>query len=114
MGHEEDHIGSPELMMRIEEVSGGALDVCLSETPDVKLFDQVAAVLSQKTGGRWVAKADGGEERSWDLAVSDAILTLHLDGYRGISLRASSGSADIDRANQLVLELAQMLREQVE
>jgi hypothetical protein len=114
MGDEEDHIGSPDLEMRVAEGSSGALGVCISEKPDRRLFDEIANVLAQKSKGQWTAKHDDDRQRSWDLVVGDVTVTLHFDRYRGIWLSAAKQNPDMEKANGLVLEMARMVREQVE
>ncbi|UFH50502.1 DUF3630 family protein [Pseudomonas sp. KNUC1026] len=58
----------------------------ISEHADWALFEQVAQKLEQGLGGSWKQKADGLDQRYWDLVVGEQLLTLHLEHYLGISV----------------------------
>nr|WP_246475003.1 hypothetical protein [Pseudomonas folii] len=58
----------------------------ISEAADWHLFEVIARKLEHSLKGVWTQKADGLEERYWDLLVGDQTITLHLEHYLGISL----------------------------
>jgi hypothetical protein len=80
--------------------------ILLSQVPDWDLFESIAERLARFTGGEWISKLDGVDQRYWDLgrigvfrseldertpsgeadACSASTMTLHLDPYMGIEL----------------------------
>jgi hypothetical protein len=62
--------------------------VSISSSADWALFDEIAHALSLETGGTWVERLDGLDERYWDLRIGEATVTLHLQHYLGIMLFA--------------------------
>ena len=110
----EAHMKPSDLAMAVEEQPNGALEVWISEESDRRLFEEVAALLASQFAGRWTAKVDGPDQRSWDLAVDDVVVTLHLEHFAGISLRPSKENADMEKANQLILSMARLLQDRVD
>ena len=58
----------------------------MSEDSDWNLFELVASILEKELSGEWVEKADGLDQRYWDLKVGSQVITLHLEHYLGITI----------------------------
>jgi hypothetical protein len=114
MEDNEAHIKPSDLAMEVEEQPNGALEVWISKESDRRLFEEIAALLASQFAGRWTAKADSADQRSWNLAVDDVTVTLHLEHFAGISLFPSKENTDMEKANQLVLSMARLLQDRVD
>jgi hypothetical protein len=90
-------------------VKDGRLEACLSEDSSWKLFNLIAATITEQFGGRWVMSADGLDQRYWDLKISDVVLTLHLEHYLGIFLFPAPDPSDVEAANSLVEAIGRYL-----
>ncbi len=60
--------------------------ILVSENSDWNLFELVASLLEKGLSGEWVEKADGFDQRYWDLKVGSEVITLHLEHYLGITV----------------------------
>lgn len=68
--------------------------IVVSEDSDWKLFELVASILERELSGVWVQKADGLDQRYWDLKVESQVITLHLEHYMGITIFSESADDD--------------------
>ena len=64
----------------------GKIEANLSEEANWDLFNRIADLIANEFKGNWIGKADGLDQRYWDIEIEDVILTLHLEHYLGISL----------------------------
>lgn len=64
----------------------GKFEANLSDESDWNLFNRIADLIANEFNGYWIEKADGLDNRYWDIAIENVILTLHLEHYLGISL----------------------------
>lgn len=64
----------------------GELKLQISDDANWGLFDDLAHTLQRELNGSWQTKIDGIDQRYWDLAVDNMVLTLHLEHYLGITL----------------------------
>ena len=64
----------------------------ISSESNWTLFDKIADALETELRGTWVEKADGFDQRYWDLKIEEEVLTLHLDHYLGILAYSNSKS----------------------
>ena len=64
----------------------------ISSESNWTLFDKIADALETELRATWVEKADGFDQRYWDLKIEEEVLTLHLDHYLGILAYSNSKS----------------------
>lgn len=64
----------------------GKIEANLSEYSDWELFNRIADLIAKEFKGNWIEKADGIDQRYWDIEIENVVLTLHLEHYSGISL----------------------------
>ncbi len=81
------------------------VEIEISENADWQLFENVAQVLEQGLGGYWKERLDGPDQRYWDLAVGEQILTLHLECYLGISMLISDNAYETAQRVRTLLQL---------
>ncbi|WP_122863702.1 DUF3630 family protein, partial [Pseudomonas viridiflava] len=62
------------------------MELHISNVSDWALFNAIALRLVQELNGEWLTKADGLDQRYWDLSVGGGVITLHLEHYLGIML----------------------------
>ncbi|MBU6957962.1 DUF3630 family protein [Pseudomonas sp. CVAP len=84
-------------------------EIKISESSDWQLFENVARALEQGLGGTWVEKADGIDQRYWDLAVEGQVITLHLEHYLGISVLLPPPDHDLMNPDRLQTAVRQSL-----
>lgn len=65
----------------------------ISREADWQLFDRAVEILVKEFGGAVVEKLDAPDQRYWDIKVGEAIFTLHLEHYLGISLYSKDKQA---------------------
>ena len=82
----------------------GRREAVISDDADWLLFDLMADAVLKKFKGRLVKKADGLDERYWDIEIGNKIITLHLQHYLGIILFAQDKIA-----NDLIEEVGSYL-----
>ena len=89
------------------------MEIQISEASDWQLFAAIAETLEHGLKGEWTVKADGLDQRYWDLCVEGQTITLHLEHYLGISLlmpghgESLEGLSDLGlRAYRLMLPFA--------
>ncbi len=114
MRDQESDIPAPEPEMPVEEVPGGALHVRVSGRSDPKLFDEIATVLQHEFRGTWGGRDDSPDQRSWDLMIGEVVVTLQLERFHGIFLFPADQNSDLEKANQVVLNMVRLLQERVE
>ena len=92
--------------MRIEYSSTdrGRCEVSISEDPDWRLFNGIADAILGRFRGRLVERADGLDERYWDIKIGKSIVTLHLQIYIGIILFPKN-----EEGNDLTREIGRYL-----
>jgi hypothetical protein len=90
--------------MKIKYISeNGKIGAVFSEASDWNLFNRIADFIAEEFNGHWLEKVDGLEQRYWDIGIENAVLTLHLEHYLGISLfPAKENDAE---ANNLVRKI---------
>jgi hypothetical protein len=81
------------------------MELEVSATADWAFFQKLADILEQGLGGSWVQKLDGLDERYWDLAVGEQMLTLHLQHYLGIFVLLPACSDATVAQVRMLLEL---------
>ncbi|MBB1604929.1 MULTISPECIES: DUF3630 family protein [unclassified Pseudomonas] len=81
------------------------MEIEISESADWQLFENVAQVLEQGLGGYWKEKLDETDQRYWDLAVGEQILTLHLEHYLGISMLIPDSAHETAQRVRTLLKL---------
>jgi len=64
----------------------------ISSESNWTLFERIAEFLERELNGIWLEKADGIDQRYWDLKIGNEVLTLHLEHYLGISAFSNSKS----------------------
>lgn len=77
--------------IQLTEESGKS-ELQISSDSSWTLFERVAEILERELNGSWVEKADGIDQRYWDLKIENEILTLHLEHYLGIIAFSNSKS----------------------
>ena len=77
--------------IQLTEESGKS-ELHISSDSNWTLFERIAEVLERELNGIWVEKADGIDQRYWDLKIENEILTLHLEHYLGILAFSNSKS----------------------
>jgi Protein of unknown function (DUF3630) len=70
------------------------LELLIAADSDWQLFDEIGAALQQEFHGLWLSKAEGLDQRYWDLKIDTSILTFHLEHYLGIMLFPAAESSD--------------------
>ena len=77
--------------IQLTEKSGKS-ELHISSESNWTLFDRIAETLERELNGIWVEKADGMDQRYWDLKIENEVITLHLEHYLGISAFSNSKS----------------------
>ncbi|MEE5103044.1 DUF3630 family protein [Pseudomonas alliivorans] len=85
------------------------MELHISDVSDWALFNAIAATLEQGLGGEWLLKADGLDQRYWDLAVEGGVMTLHLEHYLGIMLLVENEPANPDLDARLMAKAGRVL-----
>lgn len=75
--------------IQLTEESGKS-ELHISPESNWTLFERIAEVLERELNAVWVEKADGIDQRYWDLKIGNEVLTLHLEHYLGISAFSNS------------------------
>lgn len=88
-------------LKRIEQ--GDNLEIFISDHSDWRLFEEVGAAIQSEFDGEWLARADGLDQRYWDIRIEGSVVTLHLEHYSGIMLFPEDNSVD-GHASKAVLE----------
>ena len=69
-------------------------EAALSEDSDWRLFNGIADAVLRTFRGTLVLRADGLDERYWDILIGKSVVTLYLQHYLGISLYAGGDGAE--------------------
>ncbi|MEE4915475.1 hypothetical protein V2K41_14440 [Pseudomonas alliivorans] len=85
------------------------MELHISDASDWALFNAIVATLEQGLGGEWLVKADGLDQRYWDLAVQGGVMTLHLEHYLGIMLLVENEPANPDLDARLMAKAGRVL-----
>ena len=84
-------------------------EIALSEESDWQRFEELADAIQRACGGTWTVRLDGPDQRYWDLAVGNALVTLHLEHSLGISLFAARDAPDREASVRLVGRIGSLL-----
>ncbi|WP_206072644.1 hypothetical protein [Pseudomonas viridiflava] len=85
------------------------MELHISNVSDWALFNAIALRLEQELNGEWLTKADGLDQRYWDLSVDGGVITLHLEHYLGIMLLVENEPASAQLDAQLVAKASRVL-----
>nr|WP_024685917.1 hypothetical protein [Pseudomonas asturiensis] len=85
------------------------MELHICDVSDWALFNAIAATLEQELGGEWLLKADGLDQRYWDLAVDGGVVTLHLEHYLGIILVVENEPANARLDAELIAKASRIL-----
>lgn len=85
------------------------MELHICDVSDWALFNAIALTLEQELNGEWLTKADGLDQRYWDLAVDGGVITLHLEHYLGIMLLVENEPANTQLDAQLIAMAGRVL-----
>lgn len=85
------------------------MELHICDVSDWTLFNAIAMTLEQELGGEWLIKADGLDQRYWDLSVDGGVITPHLEHYLGIMLLVENEPASAQLDAQLVAKASRVL-----
>ncbi|WP_249582574.1 hypothetical protein [Pseudomonas viridiflava] len=85
------------------------MELHICDVSDWALFNAIALTLEQELNGEWLTKADGLDQRYWDLAVDGGVITLHLEHYLGIMLLVENEPANAQLDAQLIARAGRVL-----
>lgn len=88
---------------------GEDLEIFISDHSDWRLFEEVGAAIQSEFDGEWLARADGLDQRYWDIRIGDSVLTLHLEHYSGIMLFPEESAANRSTSRVLLEKIYRFL-----
>ncbi len=87
----------------------GCTEAVISDDGSLNLFYQVAGIVNDELGLRFLNKEDEFDSLNWDFKYKGEFLTLHYNIYNGISVFSTKTKDSIKKASKLMLEMAGIL-----
>jgi len=91
----------------------GCTEAVISDDGSLNLFYQVAAIVNDDLGLKFLNKEDEFDSLHWDFKYKGQLLTLHYNIYTGISVFYTQTKDTIRRNNKEMIEMASLLEQRV-
>jgi len=93
--------------VRYTRTRDGCLQLDVSDDSSWGDFERIARQVVKRFDGQVVAQSDDPDQRLWDIEIAGAVVRLHLEHRRSLSLFAAdpSGGEAVRRVGQFLAQI---------